>query len=113
MKIIKDKITITELKTIAQEMFGNFVKAVVDVEQNIMVVGGELHSDEESVLIEMGSNQQNIWGINIYPEIDDENWIEFDSMMNLRPSQNNNTRGVDNSKIREKIIEIVDNLIEK
>jgi hypothetical protein len=78
-----------------------------------MALGGELHSDEEALLIENGSEQKNLWGINIYPEIKDENWIEFDSMINLRPSQGNRSRGVDNPEIRKKIIEIVNNLIEK
>jgi hypothetical protein len=113
MKIIKDKISIEELKKMAEKTFGNLIKAVVDVEKKIMAVDGELHSDEEALLIENGSEQKNLWGINIYPEIKDENWIEFDSMINLRPSQGNRSRGVDNPEIRKKIIEIVNNLIEK
>ena len=113
MKIVKDKISITELKKIAQEMFGDIVKAVVDVEKEIMAVGGELHSDEETLLIQNGSKQQNLWGINIYPEIRGKKWIEFDSMINMRPSQGNRTRSIDNPEIRKKITEIVNNLIKK
>lgn len=113
MKIIKDKISIEELKKMAKGMFGNLVKAVVDVEKKAMALDGELHSDEEALLIENGSKQQNLWGINIYPEIKDDNWIEFDSMINLRPSQGNRSRGVDDTEIRRKIIEIVNNLIKK
>jgi len=113
MKIVKDKISIEELKRMSREMFGNLVKAVVDVEKKIMAVDGELHSDEEALLIESGSEQKNLWGINIYPEIEDENWIEFDSMINLRPSQGNRSLGVEDPEIRKKIIEIVNNLIEK
>ncbi|MCG2809598.1 MAG: DUF5674 family protein [Patescibacteria group bacterium] len=113
MKIIKEKILIKELEKLAEEMFGNLVKAVVDIEKKIIVVGGELHSDEEALLIEGGSKQNNLWGINIYPEIKDENWIEFDSMINLRPSQGNKSRGVDNADTQKIIIEIVNNLIER
>ncbi len=113
MKIIKDKISNVELKKMAEEMFGNLIKAVVDVEKKIMVVGGELHSDEESLLIENGSKQQNLWGINIYPELRGEDWIEFDSLINLRPSQGNRTRGIDDPEIRKRIIEIVNDLVEK
>jgi len=113
MKIITDKISLVEIKKMAQDLFGNLVKVVVDVEKRIMVIGGELHSDEEALLIENGSKQQNLWGINLYPEIKDENWIEFDSLINLRPSQGNLTRGVDKSEIRKRIIEIVNNLIER
>ncbi|MFQ3676264.1 MAG: DUF5674 family protein [Endomicrobiia bacterium] len=113
MKIINKKISLAEIKSIAKEMFGNMVKAVVDVEQKVMVIGGELHSDEEKLLLENGSQQKYLWGINIYPEENDENFIEFDSMINLRPSQNNNSRNVDDPELRKKIVEIVNELIEK
>lgn len=115
MKIINNKISVEELKKLAQDMFGNLVKAVVDVERKIMAVGGELHADEEALLIENGSEQKNLWGINIYPDFspEDENWIEFDSMINLRPSQENRSRGVENSETQKIIIEIVSNLVKK
>lgn len=91
----------------SSEMFGNLVKAVVDVEKEILVVDAELHSDQEAYLLEKGSKQENLWGINIYPGLDKDERIELDSMINLRPSQNNNTRGVEDKKIREKIVDIV------
>ncbi len=111
MKIIKDKISVEELKKMAEKIFGNLVKAVVDVEQKIMVIDGELHADEEKLLLENGSKQENLWGINLYPEIQNENWIEFDSMINVRPSQGNRSRGIDNPEIKKKITEIVNNLV--
>ncbi len=113
MKIVKDKISIKELKDIAAKSFGNLVKAVVDVEREIMAIDGELHSDEEALLLENGSKQQNLWGINLYPEIETDEWIEFDSIINLRPSMGNKTRGVDNPEIREKIVKIVNKLVER
>lgn len=113
MKIIKDKISIKELEKLAEDMFGNFVKAVVDIEKKIMATGGEFHADEEALLIQNGSKQSNLWGINIYPAIKEENWIEFDSMINLRPSQGNCTRSVENKEIQKIIIEIVNNLVQK
>ncbi len=93
----------------AQRMFGNLVKAVVDVRRSIMALDEELHSDEEALLIENGSVQQDLWGINLYPDFEkgDPDFIEFDSMINLRPSQNNKTRGVDDPAIRAHIIDIV------
>jgi hypothetical protein len=111
MKIVDNKITIVELREMSEKMFGNLVKAVVDVEKEIMAVDAELHADEEQALLENGSEQKNLWGINIYPEIKDENWIEFDSMINLRPSQENRSRGVENEEIRKNIIEIVNKLV--
>lgn len=111
MKIIKNKISREELTKIARDMFGNLVKAVVDIEKEIIVVGGELHADEEALLIENGSKQVNLWGINIYPDIKNDDWIEFDSMINLKPSQGNRSRGIENSDTRKIIIKIVNNLI--
>jgi len=97
----------------AEQMFGSLVKAVVDVKKGIMAVDGELHSDEEALLLGKGSQQKDLWGINIYPKIKNDDWIEFDSMINLRPSLQNLSRGVDNLDIRRKIRKIVNKLIEK
>ena len=113
MKIIKEKILIGELKEIAEKIFGNLVKAVVDTEKEIMAVDGELHSDLEVFLVENGSERKSIWGINIYPEIQGDDWIEFDSMINLKPQFGNKTRGVDDEAKRKKIIEILNKLISK
>ncbi len=113
MKVIEDKISLEELKEMARKTFGDLVKAVVDVEKEIMVVGGELHSDEEELLLKRGSKQENLWGINIYPDLNDPEWIEFDSVINLRPSSGNMSRGVDNPQIREKIYKIVNKLIQR
>lgn len=111
MKIVEDKISIKELKDMSSKMFHNLVKAVVDVQKEILVVDAELHSDEEAYLLQLGSKQENLWGINIYPDLNKEERIEFDSMINLRPSQNNNSRGVDNKDIRKKILDIVNSKI--
>jgi len=113
MKLITDKITITELGEMSKKMFGNLVKAVVDVEKRIMAVDGELHADELALLLENDSEQKNLWGINIYPSKTDENFVEFDSVINIRPGQQNRSRGVDNLEIRKKIEEIVNKLVEK
>ena len=111
MKIVKDKIEITELKEMAKKMFGNLVKAVVDTEKKVMAVDGELHSDELEFLIEKeNSESKNLWGINIYPEKEGDGFIEFDSMMNLKPGLGNKTRGVDDPETREKITKIVKRL---
>lgn len=113
MKII-EKITIDELKKIAEKMFGNLVKAVVDIDKEIVVIDADLHSDEEQYLLSQGSKQENLWGINIYPEKDIQNRIEFDSMINLRPSLKNFTRGIDSKIIQNKIIKVVNSrIIEK
>lgn len=111
MKIIEDKISTSELKDMASKMFGNLVKAVVDVEKKILVVDAELHSDQEAHLLNQGSKQENLWGINIYPDMKSDQRVEFDSMINLRPSQGNNSRGVEDIEIQKKILEIVNSKI--
>lgn len=113
MQTVKDKISFQELKTMARNTFGHLVKAVVDVEAEIMAIDGELHSDEETLLLQQGCRQKNLWGINLYPEIKGEDWLEFDSMINLRPSENNFTRGIDNPQLKKRITQIVNRLVEK
>ncbi len=113
MRLITEQISIQEIREEAKKTFGNLVKAVVDIKKGIMVIGAELHSDEEALLLEGGSRQQDLWGINLYPDIDIDDWIEFDSMINLRPSQNNYSRGIDDPQIRDVIIKVVNRLVKR
>ncbi len=113
MKIIKETIALSEVKQMAGQLFGNLVKAVVDVDQELLALDAELHSDLEALLLQNGSQQKNLWGINLYPEIQGNDFIEYDSMINVRPSQGNRSRGVDNEQIRLKIIEVVSQRIKK
>ena len=87
------------------------VKGVVDVEKGILCIDAELHADIESYLLERGSKQDNLWGINIYPEIEGDDFLEFDSLINIRPRQNNRSRGVEDETIQEKIRNIINNKI--
>lgn len=68
-----------------------------------MAIGGELHADEETLLLDDGSHQEDLLGINIYPAANPEQWLEFDSMTNLRPSYDNRSRGVDDHETRTRI----------
>ena len=112
-KIVKDKIAKDELKTLAHAQYGDIIKAVVDVEQEIMGVGGELHVDIQSILIEKESSEGvNTWGINLYLEKSGDDFIEFDSMINLKPNLGNRSRGVEDFDIREKIRQIVNKIVQ-
>ena len=91
--------------------FGDLVKAVIDLERRILLVDAELHADQEAQLLAEGSRQQDLWGINLYPELSESEWIEFDSMINLRPSFGNRSRGVDDPAIRERIAALVVTLV--
>ena len=106
-------ITVKELKDMAERMYGGrLVKAVVDVSQERVVVDAEMHVDEEAYLLENGSRQGDLWGFNLYPDrFGQDDFIEFDSMVNLRPSQNNLSRGVEDETIRRSIVNIISRVV--
>lgn len=109
--LVNEPISIQELREIGEDLFGDMVKAVVDIEKEVMVVGAELHSDEEAFLLERDSRQENLWGINLYPNRTMPEMVEFDSMINIRPRQNNRSRGVEDPALQERIIGIVRRLV--
>ncbi|MGK2852200.1 MAG: DUF5674 family protein [Candidatus Limnocylindrales bacterium] len=112
LQIVRTPVTLTGLEAMAERMFGNLVKAVVDVEQGIMAVGGEMHADEEALLLGEGSPQASLWGINLYPaEFGSSRFIEFDSVINIRPRQGNRTRSVDDAATRAAITAVIDRLV--
>jgi hypothetical protein len=111
IRIVRESITLDELRSLARGQFGDFAKAVVDVRLGVMAVGGELHADEEALLLEEGSRQADLWGINIYPDQVGEDRIEFDSMINVRPSQGNRSRSVEDPALRQQIVKVVTGLI--
>ncbi|MGA2091196.1 MAG: DUF5674 family protein [Endomicrobiales bacterium] len=113
MQIVSDSIALDELKKMAAGLFDGMVKAVVDVKRELLAVDAELHADLEALLIKNGSSQKNLWGINLYPELKDEGFIEFDSMINLRPSQDNKSRGVGDPVIRKQIVAIINNKVKR
>jgi hypothetical protein len=113
MTIITKTLSFNDLKKMAADMFGDMVKAVVDIDRELIAVDAELHSDLEARLLEDGSQQKHLWGINLYPEASGDEFIEFDSMINVRPSQDNRSRGVESEAIRGKIIQIVGKRIER
>lgn len=113
MIILEEKISIEQLASIAGQLYGDMVKAVADVRKGVLAIDAELHSDLERMLLEGGSFQEDLWGFNIYPEMDDDDFIEFDSLINIRPRQNNKSRDVEDPEVRRKIIDIVHQYIVK
>ena len=113
MKIITQQITLAELNQMAAAGFGDMVKAVVDIDKELLAVDAELHSDLEALLLESGSKQKSLWGINFYPEMKGDDFVEFDSMINMRPSQGNRSRGVDSPELRKRIMEVVSKKVER
>ena len=113
MRILEERITIEELRDVAGGTFGDLVKAVVDVKRRLVAIDAELHSDLEALLMDDGSRQNDLWGINFYPGLSGDDFLEFDSMINLRPSLGNMSRGVDDAGLREEITGITDEWIER
>lgn|SRR5512134_37798 len=111
IRIVRDAVTRPELAALAERQFGDMVKAVVDVARGMMAIGGELHADEEAALLDDGSRQPDLWGINLYPGEQGAGWIEFDSLINVRPAQGNRSREVEDEGLREAIRGIVSRLV--
>ena len=109
--IVTASVTLDELRRMAAEQFGDLIKAVVDIQRQVMAIGGELHADEEALLLENGSRQADLWGINLYPDRLIADLVEFDSMINIRPSQGNRSRGVDDPTVQRRIEEVVRRLV--
>jgi len=111
MRIISQPIQKSELEALLPGYFGDMIKAVVDVQKSIIGIDAELHADIEKELLQQGSEQADLWGINLYPEMDGEDFIEFDSLINIRPYQGNRSRDVQDPVVRKRIIEVVNTLI--
>jgi Protein of unknown function (DUF5674) len=110
--IVSAPISSRRLSEMATEGFGDMVKAVVDINRRTLALGGGMHSDEEALLLEQGSVQTDLWGINIYPDLPRSEWVEFDSLINIRPRLGNRSRNVEDEQIQQRIREIVDSLIQ-
>ncbi len=111
LQLVREPVSRADLAATAAQGFGDMIKAVVDIERGIMAVGAELHSDEEAALLDDGSRQPDLWGINLYPDDAGDGWIEFDSMINVRPAQGNRGRGVEDEGIRSSILRVVGALV--
>ena len=110
--LVNQPISTEQLREVGEGLYGDMVKAVIDIEKRVMAVGAELHADEEAFLIERNSRQENLWGINLYTNRAMPEMVEFDSMINIRPRQNNRSRGVEDAHLRERIIAIVQTLVQ-
>lgn len=111
MIILDTKMSVAGLQEVAESTFGDMVKAVVDVGRRLVAIDAELHSDLEALLLENGSVQQDLWGVNFYPFLEGDDFLEFDSMINMRPSQGNMSRGVVDEKLRKEIAKVVNEWI--
>jgi hypothetical protein len=109
--IVRRRIAPSELARLTGLFFENMVKYVVDVELRIAAVGGELHADAEQLLLAAGSRQADLWGANYYPGKGREECIEYTSLINIRPAQENRSMLIADPGIRERVREITFDLI--
>ncbi len=110
-QIFSTPITRSRVAELADAWESDWIKAVVDVAQGVMAIGGDLHADDEALLLARGSRQEDLWGINLYPGEDGPGWIEFDAMINIRPRDGNRSRGVDDPERRAQIRRVVESLV--
>jgi hypothetical protein len=108
-----EPIHLDEIRRLAPGRFRDFVKGVVDLRRSVLLLDADMHADQEAVLLAEGSAQRDMWGINLYPQLDGPDWIEFDSMINLRPSFGNRSRGIDDAATREAVRVLVESLVRR
>lgn len=106
-------ITLDELRTLARGRFGDMIKGVVDLRRGVLLVDADMHADQEAELLAEGSAQADLWGINLYPDEAGADWLEFDSMINLRPSFGNRSRGIDDPGTQAAVSALVDRLVRR
>ncbi len=113
MEILTQKINRDELNSLDSGYFDDMIKAVVDIEKEILAVDAELHADLEGLLLDEGSMQADLWGINFITDEDEiDEFVEFDSLINIRPKQDNRSRYVEDESVRNRILEVVEKWIE-
>jgi len=110
-RIVSSQISRTDLAVWSEDQFGDWIKGVVDVSRAIMAVGGDLHADDAALLLADGSRLQDLRGISLNSTDEGPDWIEFDSMINIRPRDGNRSRSVDDKETRARIRNVVDALV--
>jgi Protein of unknown function (DUF5674) len=108
---VESRLDRAELRRLVERHFEDMAKYVVDVVRGVAAVGGELHADEEALLLEHGSRQDDLWGANYYPGRGEEGCIEYTALINIRPAQGNRSMLVEDAEVRRRVREITFDLI--
>lgn len=112
IKIVKEKISQNELEQLARDTFVNMIKGVVDIDQKIIALGGEMHADAERALLEQGSQQESLWGFNLFLQKSKDERLVYESLINIRPWQNNLSTLVQDEKLKQAMRNLIDGLVE-
>lgn len=105
--IIREKATKEQIQAMMQ-MLQTYIKLAVDVERKILAGGGAMHADCEALLLEDGSQQEFIWGADWNPETQE---VTFESLINIRPRQNNRSLELQDLELREKVEKVARKLL--
>jgi len=105
--IIRERATKQQLQEMV-EMLETYIKLAVDVEREILAGGGAMHADCEAVLLEDGSQQKFIWGADWNPTTQE---VTFESLINIRPGQNNRSLELQDSNLRSRVENITRKLL--
>ena len=97
--LLKEKVVPVQIQDMLQE-YENMIKIVVDIRRRFLSGGGEMHSDCKSKLLEDGSEQDDLWGANWYPN---EQRIEFESLINIRPRLGNRNILIQDEYLRKQV----------
>jgi len=110
MKIVDCPQKLSDLWDNREVQFVEMMKIVVDISRGVIAIDGDMHADLEELLLQNGSLQSDLWGANIYPEQTGDNFLEYTSFINIRPSDDNRSMEVMDALSRAKISKIVNRL---
>lgn len=105
--IIRESATAAQIQAMLEDL-GAYIKLAVDIDREILAGGGTLHADCEAVLLEDGSQQKFIWGADWLPETQE---VTFESLINIRPRQNNRSMEIQDPDIRAQVTAITQRLL--
>jgi hypothetical protein len=109
--IVQDSVPLDDVKKLALEWYGSMIKGVVDIEREIIALGGEFHMDANQVLMDDGSAQSDVWGFNLEFSEPRERWIVYRSLINIRPALGNRSMFVIDPRLQEKMRDIIEKRI--
>ena len=107
--IVRESIDATTLEALARGWYDTMVKGVADLERGIIALGGDWHIDANNILILDGSEQKNLWGFNI--QVEEKSEIEYVSLINIRPAQNNRAMEIEDEGIRKAMFTLIKKLV--
>ena len=102
----------SEVRALAEEWYGTMIKGTVDIVENKVAIGGDYHMETFELLAKNGSIHANVWGFNIGFDEDPKNFLEFDSLVNIKPALGNKSRSVEDPEIIEKATKIIHSWIQ-